>query len=166
MIDLVKICINILKIEWVRLIITFIIGSIVGFIVVKILVKPSNGEQVPPVSPVENMLTDIFGKPMFAAIFTLAEARDWIKARQEKLKSGNKAVVLKINANSLEMFWQELRKINININSKDEQFLVVTIINTNSNDDIIDSLLVKYKKLDEKLESLLSRSNGKFIVEA
>ena len=133
--------------------------ALVAVLVWKFLHRP-----IDPGIDLEKVLTDMFGKAVYSVTFSLREARDWIKARQDKLNAGNKAIVCKINSQTLPMFGLEMKKINVKIDST--QFLVIAIVSQNDNEDIIDALLVKYKTLDAKLEEALAKGNGTLVVEA
>jgi hypothetical protein len=89
----------------------------------------------------------------------MEEVRDWIKAREESLKNGAKAVVLKVNKDTLKQIGKDL-----DIKDGDKKNLVLAIIDKDSKD-ITESLLVKYETLDKKLEDALAKGNGVLVVE-
>lgn len=106
------------------------------------------------------ILETCFGEPMYTNTLSMTEVRDWIKAREEKLKSGSKAVVMKVNETTLRNIGKEL-----NIGDGVENNVVIAIINS-ATKEIDDSALVKYEKLDTRLEAALNKGNGVLVVEA
>ncbi|MBQ3458676.1 MAG: hypothetical protein IJQ75_07725 [Synergistaceae bacterium] len=109
----------------------------------------------------KRLLYACFGYPMFAGTFTLSEARDWINARNEQLEQGSKAVICKATNDNFKILHQEL-----NIDLDKETYLIVAIVNDEDKDNIRDSLLVRYEKLDSKMENALAKGNGVLVVEA
>ena len=144
---------------WITVTVVLALAAALGFWARKFFIRKSD-----PCIDLEKLLTDLFGQAVYSVTFSLREARDWIKARQDKLNAGKKAVVCKINSQTLPMFGLELKKLNLKIDST--QFLVIAIMSQNDSEDIIDSLLVKYKTLDAKLEEALAKGKGTLVVKA
>ncbi len=132
------------------------IGIAVGVILQKQLEQAEKNKK----SERAKLLESCFGEPMYTNTLSMTEVKDWIKAREEKIKSGSKAVVLKVNETTLRNIGKEL-----NIGDGVENNLVIAIIN-NTTKEIDDSTLIKYEKLDTRLESALSKGNGVLVVEA
>lgn len=105
------------------------------------------------------ILEECFGEPMCTNTFTIDEAKEWITVRKEHLENGAKAVIMKINDNTLKSLGKEL-----NIGSEIGNMMIVAIMNTQSSH-IIDSVLIKYETLDQNLEKMLAKGNGVLVVE-
>lgn len=136
---------------------TFAGGAVVGAIADRLAIKWRENE----IERRKRLLYGCFGYPMFAGTFTLSEARDWINARGEQLEQGSKAVICKATNDNFKILHQEL-----NIDLDKETYLIVAIVNDNDKDNIKDSLLVRYEKLDSKMENALAKGSGVLIVEA
>ena len=135
-----------------------VLGIVIGYLLWKKFHEPK------PIFNVDKFLSKTFGEPMYAVNFSLKEARDWIKQRKDKLDAGQKAVLCKLNSKSMHMFTKELEKLNVN--ASELNYLVLTIVDVNNNDEISDTLLVKYEKLSAGLEEALAKGNGSLVVEA
>ena len=108
----------------------------------------------------EKILERCFGEPMYTSSFSMSEVRDWIKAREEKLQNGAKAIVLRANSDTLQRIGKDL-----DIGSNLKNNIVIAIVDE-TNKNISDSVLVKYETLDAKLEEALNKGNGVLVVEA
>lgn len=108
----------------------------------------------------EKILEKCFGEPMYTNSFSMSEVRDWIKSRETMLQNGAKAIVLKANSETLRRIGKEL---DIGNNLKNN--IVIAIVDE-INNNITDSVLIKYQVLDEKLEETLNKGNGVLVVEA
>ena len=106
----------------------------------------------------EEILKTTFGEPTYSKNFTLQQVREWVKAREELLKDGCKAVVVVINNSTMK----ELGK-NINLTVDVENYIVIAIVNSRTKD-IGDHVLIKYDSIDEKLKDMLSNGNGILVV--
>lgn len=106
----------------------------------------------------QNTLENCFGEPLYSDLFTLREAKQWIKEREDKIKNGNKAIVLKANQDTLKSLGKDLV-----LESTDTDFLVIAIVNHDTKK-IDDSVLIKYNSLDDELESFLAKGNGVLVV--
>lgn len=154
--------VNISLVEIVAIASTLAIGFIIGYMIGK-----KRGASALPLDPpptLEEVLAEMFGDATYAASFSLRDARDWVKARKDKLEVGYKAMIFKVNSKAMSMFGHKLRKINIDVDS--EKFLVIAIVSVNDNEDVTDSLLVKYERLSANLEEALSKGDGVMVVEA
>lgn len=132
------------------------VGVVVGIAVQKQIEQTEKNKK----SERAKILETCFGEPMYTNTLSMTEVRDWIKAREEKLKSGSKAVVMKVNETTLRNIGKEL-----NIGDGVENNVVIAIINS-ATKEIDDSALVKYEKLDTRLEAALNKGNGVLVVEA
>ena len=108
----------------------------------------------------EKIVGNCFGERMYTSSFSLNEVRDWIKARQDKLENGAKAIILKANSETLHKIGKDL-----DIGKGIENNLVIAIVDE-TNKSISDSVLVRYESLDEKLEHALNNGKGVLVVEA
>ena len=138
-----------------RFVVTFAGGFIVGLItdaVIRKMVDDKNERR-------ENILRGCFGDPMYAVSFELREVRDWINLHRDMLREGCKAVIFKLNDKTMSMLVNEC-----NINFDKVKYIVTAIVGKNETD-IRASLLVKYEKLDAKLEELLAPGKGVVVVE-
>lgn len=106
----------------------------------------------------EEILKSCFGEPLHTDEFTLFQAKKWLGARKSLLDSGSKAIITKVNTDTMAEYCKEF-KINVTI----DNYLVVAVMDVH-NHEIEDSLLVKYNSLEEKLEKLLEKGNGTLVV--
>lgn len=107
----------------------------------------------------EKIIENCFGEPMYTNIFSISEAREWIKSRESLLKNGEKATIVKVNHETLRSLGQDL-----DIGNSVDNYIVIAIINQETNE-ISDSVLIKYESLDSKLEKVLQKGNGVLVVE-
>ena len=102
-----------------------------------------------------------FGPVSRATLYTFDEAVAWIEAYEYLLKKGYKALIFKA---SNKVLVNLTRKTGINFG--DERFLVLLIMSDNWKEDsgsfkeVYRSSLVKYDKLDKRLEDELSEGDG------
>lgn len=131
-------------------------GVVAGIVIYKLIEHYRNNQKTEKA----RILEQCFGEPMLASTFSMREVRDWIKAREDKLKGGSKAAVLKVNETTLKSFGKDL-----DIGDGLENNIVIAIVNSTTKE-IEESVLVKYEKLDANLEMALDRGNGVLVVEA
>jgi len=103
------------------------------------------------------LLEECFGKPMQTNELSLSEVHKWIKSREHLLTSGAKAAVLKANEDVLKSVGKKL-----DIGTGNDHFIIMAIIDNNQ---IIESTLVKYDKLDNDINDLLG-DQGIVIIES
>ena len=103
------------------------------------------------------LLEECFGKPVHVNKLSLAEVRDWIKAREHHLGNGAKAAVLEANEGVLKSVGKQL-----DIGTGVDKFLILVIVD--GNNQITESTLVKYDELDKGLKELLGEQ-GAVVVE-
>lgn len=114
---------------------------------------------------IEKFLKINFGEPMYSANFSIQEVQSWINKHKEAIKNGNVAVVFKVNNYTLG----DVRLAN-GFDFSLAKYLVIAITNNSElnnlqeKNSIIDSLLVKYSRIDIALEKALSKGNGVLIV--
>ena len=132
------------------------VGAAVGGIVHKMIVQAEKNKK----SERAKLLENCFGEPMYTNTLSMTEVKDWIKAREEKIKSGSKAVVMKVNETTLRNIGKDL-----DIGDGVDNNIVIAIVNS-ATKEIDDSTLIKYEKLDSNLESALSKGNGVLVVES
>ena len=133
---------------------SFAVGVVAGILITKAMEQSQTNKVVDK----EKLLEECFGEHMYVGTFSLAQARDWIKARQENINRGAKALVLKITPEAL----QKLGK-NIQISLDMDNYLAIAVINSITKE-MEDSILVKYDELDEQLEELLAKGDGTLVV--
>lgn len=76
--------------------------------------------------------------------------------RKDQLANDAKAAVAKVDKNTMRSLGQNLDTRGV------ENYLVLVIMKENNQ--ITDSLLVKYDKLDQELENALAKGNGILVV--
>ncbi len=130
-------------------------GVAIGIIIAKIVMQMKENQKLER----KKILENCFGAPMYTNYFSMSEVREWIKGREDKLKTGAKAVILKVNRDTLQKIGKDL-----DIGEGIDDNIIIAIVNE-TNNDIEDSILVKYEKLDEALENALSKGDGVLIVE-
>lgn len=140
--------------DMINVAVSFAGGILVGVIAEKLVQKMKENQKIEHTK----LLEECFGEPIYASTFSLVEVRDWIKERQEIIQNGSKAIVLKVNEDTLTSIGKDLDIGNSLVN-----FLVIAIMNTETKE-ISDSLLVKYEELDQALEQALSKGNGVLVV--
>ena len=101
------------------------------------------------------LLEKNFGEPMVTNKFTFAEAKEWIMARESKIKVGYKGIVMKVNKESFAKLGSDLV-----IDKNLENYLLLAIYKEGNFDD---TLLVKYGSLDRDLEANLKE--GTMVIE-
>lgn len=106
----------------------------------------------------EEFLKGVFGEPMVTGHFSLTEATGWIKARSDALDQGGKAIIMEANESTLKTIGVDLK-----IGDSDNKFLVMAVVSTEEND-LLDSVLIKYATLDENLKKNIANGNGVLIV--
>ncbi|MBQ3446209.1 MAG: hypothetical protein IJG37_01020 [Synergistaceae bacterium] len=136
---------------------TFAGGLVAGVVADRLAIRMKENAQ----ERRRRLLYNCFGYPVFAGTFTLSEARDWINARGEMFGQGCRAVICKATNDNFRILHQEL-----NIDLSKETYLIVAIVSNEDKDSIRDSLLVRYDKLDSKMENALAKGNGVLVVEA
>ena len=99
-----------------------------------------------------------FGEPSTVTTFTFDEAVDWITQHDNLMQNGHEAAVFKVNNQTLSMV---NKKFNIDFGA--EKYLVIAILKKQGRS-IQKSLLVKYDKLDSKLEHELAPGNGFLVI--
>lgn len=104
-----------------------------------------------------NTLESCFGEPLHSDMFTFSDVKQWVKKREDKLKNDCKAVVLKVNHDTL----RELGK-DIDLKTDQKNYIVVAIINRQKSID--DSVLVQYNRLDDSLENILDKGDGVLVI--
>jgi hypothetical protein len=107
----------------------------------------------------EKVLSEYFGSPIFASTFSLKDVKDWINARSDKIAVGAKVIVLKANDETLKSLGKEL-----NIGSGVAKIIILAVVDEEKKD-IIESSLVKYETLDDKLDGSLAKGNGVLVIE-
>lgn len=107
----------------------------------------------------EEVLKRNFGEPSVVTTFTYNEALDWIIQHDDLMKNGHEAVIFKVNNQTLKMV---NRKFNVDFGV--EKYLVVGI-RKKKELSISDSVLVKYDRLDERLENELAPGKGFLVIE-
>ena len=101
------------------------------------------------------LLEKNFGEPMVTNKFTFAEAKEWIMARESKIKDGYKGIVRKVNKEAFAKLGSDLV-----IDKNLENYLLLAIYKEGNFDD---TLLVKYGSLDRDLEANLKE--GTMVIE-
>ena len=134
--------------------VTFVGGVVLGIVIDKMIIDMKKNKNADP----EKILEECFGDPMHSNKFSLIEARDWIKSREDKIKNGANAVILKINSETLKAYGKDL-----NISKDVGNYILLAVVDKQSNE-FIESALVKYDSLEEKLEQALSKGNGILVV--
>ena len=135
-------------------IITFAAGVAAGAVLETVLLKI----QESTVKGHIKSLRDCFGEPMCTTTFTFKEVKEWIKAREDSLQAGSKAIVLKANSKTMGNLGKELNLDGV------ENYLIMAVVDKDSGD-IQDSVLIKYERLDQALENALAKGNGVLVVE-
>ena len=130
-------------------------GVALGIVIDRIILYFKSNQEL----KYSKVLEDCFGEPMYTNTFAISDVRDWSKAREEQLKEGHKIVVLKAVPELLKDIGKELE-----IGSGLDNYLVMALVNE-ENKEIVDSLLVKYEKLDTMLEEQLKKGDGSMVVE-
>lgn len=131
-----------------------VVGVAIGIVIEKNLAK-MNASSVLEKS---EALRAAFGEPMCTTTFSLGEAKDWIKARQNLLSEGAKAIVLKANSQTMKNLGKTINLDGV------ENYLIIAVVGKAN--DIQNSVLIKYEKLDNELEKMLAKGNGTLVVEA
>ena len=132
---------------------TFIAGIIVGFAADRIIIGMNKKKR----DRAEKTLIHTFGPLTTNTAFSFDEVMSWITARDELMKNGCDAFVLKANNDTLKLINQRF-----DINFGVAKFLIIAIMKDKK---IQDSLLIKYETLDRRLEQELAPGNGMLVIE-
>lgn len=107
-------------------------------------------------------LTKLFGEPIIVEFYTAREVKAWIKSRERQLNDDNNAVCMRVHENTLKKIGQ----YNIDsIKPKNLSSYIALVIYNKKTNKIIDSQLIFYNELDERLNSLLANGHGMFIID-
>lgn len=106
----------------------------------------------------EETLIRNFGEPSTVTTFTFDEAIDWITQHDELMQNGHEAAIFKVNNQTLSMV---NKKFNIDFGVN--KYLVIGIRKKQTKN-FADSVLVKYDRLDARLESELAQGNGFMVI--
>lgn len=97
-----------------------------------------------------------FGEPMIATTLTFAEVTDWVQSRREQLVGNAKAAVVKVNEKTMKNLGKDLDTKGV------ENYIILVIMNEDKR--LTDTLLVKYEKLDQRLENAIAKGNGILVI--
>ena len=104
----------------------------------------------------EAILEDAFGSNMYIDTVKVEQVTGWVKERNQLLKNGAKALVMKATPKSLNKLG-----VNVKLDGVNENFLVIALV---KGADMKDSLLIKYDQLDDQLEKLLAKGDGMLVI--
>lgn len=130
-------------------------GVAIGIIIEKLIAQMKENQRIEH----SKILESCFGEPMYTNCFSMEEVKEWLKGREDKLKAGAKAVILKANKNTLQKIGKDL-----DIGENSDKNIIIAIVDE-SNQSIEDSILIKYEKLDDALENALAKGDGVLVVE-
>lgn len=99
-----------------------------------------------------------FGESMYTNSLSLKEVGAWVFDREDKVREGATAIVLKANS-------ETLKGIEKTPSTEDEENkkIIIAIVDMKGKE-IFDSVLIKYEELDSNLEKAFNRGNGVFEV--
>ena len=95
---------------------------------------------------------------MYSSTFNIEDVTTWVEGIKDKLVDGNKVAVIRTSKKLIEKYCN-----NIHISQDIENYLIMTIVS--SNQEMNESILVKFDNLDPKLSDLLDKGDGILIVE-
>lgn len=127
-------------------------GVIVGAALDRIIIAITKKEKA------EDTLKRIFGDPSTVTTFTFDEALDWITQHDDLMQKGHEAAIFKADNQNLSMV---NKKYHLDFGA--DKYLVVAIRKKQTKK-FTDSLLVKYDRLDARLESELAKGNGFMVI--
>ena len=133
--------------------VTFGLGLVTGVVLGRIF-WPSK----PKPDPAEETLRRNFGEVSTVTTFTFDEAMDWLTQHDDLMQNGCEAAVFKVNNQTLSMV---NKKFNIDFGVS--KYLVIGIRKKQAKT-FQKSLLVKYDKLDHRLESELAQGKGFMVI--
>lgn len=134
-------------------VLTFATGMAAGVVLEKALSKMNANT----IMGRAEALRACFGEPMCTTSLSLVEVKEWLNSRKELLEDGSKAIVVKANSENLKNLGKQL-----NIDGVDN-YLVIAVVNQSQ--EIKEAVLIKYEKLEQNLEDILSKGNGSLVVE-
>lgn len=131
------------------------VGAVIAGIIIAAALKHAKENDV---IDREKLLEECFGEHIYTESFSASQASAWLQKHKEKMKEGTKALVMKITPSTLS----ELG-VKAEITPDMDNFLAIAVVDAASKK-MIDSLLVKYEALDEKLEEMLAKGNGTMVI--
>ena len=138
----------------VKYILTVAGGIVIGIIIEKMIIQSKENKKL----ECSRLLEQCFGQAMFTSNLSMKEVQEWIKGREDRIKSGSKAIILKANKSTLSKIGKDIEVWEDNNN------IVIAIVDDVTHN-IEDSVLIKYEKLDQALENSLAKGDGVFVVE-
>ena len=138
----------------VKYILTVAGGIVIGIIIEKMIIQSKENKKL----ECSRLLEQCFGKAMFTSNLSMKEVQEWIKGREDRIKSGSKAIILKANKSTLSKIGKDIEVWEDNNN------IVIAIVDDVTHN-IEDSVLIKYEKLDQALENSLAKGDCVFVVE-
>lgn len=104
----------------------------------------------------ESVLENAFGSHTYMDLVKLEQVTAWVKSREQLLKNGAKALVMKATPSAM-------KKIGIkgNWNNLQGQYLIIAMV---SDSKMEDSILIRYGQLEEQLEQVLAKGDGMFVI--
>ena len=109
----------------------------------------------------EETLIKTFGDISYISVFSAKDLYDWSASRKDQLEKGFKIVALMANAKSLE-------KINVKFdkNGTSRNTIIMAVVDLNNEDKpVVDSLLVRFGSLDDKISNEFKKGDGIIVVE-
>ncbi len=127
------------------------LGVVGGIFLEKFLRKQKEKQQL----RISEILAKKFGNPVYVTRFSFGEAMNWIGSHEAQIQDGAKGFIKKLDKDTFAQV-KNGQKINFDI----KNYLLLSVC---KNEEFLDSLLVKYESLDEKLEEALKEGNGMVI---
>ena len=141
-----------------KYILTAVGGITVGFIAGIFFEKLLKKLEEKRIIESTKLLVECFGEPMYSSTFNIEDVTTWVEGIKDKLVDGNKVAVIRTSKKLIEKYCN-----NIHISQDIENYLIMTIVS--SNQEMNESILVKFDNLDPKLSDLLDKGDGILIVE-
>ena len=88
----------------VKYILTVAGGIVIGIIIEKMIIQSKENKKL----ECSRLLEQCFGKAMFTSNLSMKEVQEWIKGREDRIKSGSKAIILKANKSTLSKIGKDI----------------------------------------------------------
>ena len=114
------------------------VAAVAGIIIAILAAKASRMQKENKPIDREALLEEAFGDHMYADCFSYSEAVEWIKQHKEALNQNAKALVMKVNDETMNAIGQ-----NLHLGQSMDNYLLIAVVDMVTKE-MLASILVKY----------------------